>query len=81
MKPEQPKPAVIATMSRRVDYDDGSGPRLHVFYDSSYKFGDETDRYVRIEGVGNDDTLVFMRDVPMLIEALQEAQRLHEQAA
>jgi hypothetical protein len=76
------KPAVIATMSRSVLYDDGSGPRCEVSYDSAYRLGKDPDRFVRIAAIGErEGVLVHMRDVSFLIEALHEAVRLDSQAS
>lgn len=81
-KPKNEKPAVIATMSRSINYDDGSGPRCEVSFDSAYRLGDDEDRYVRIVAIGaRDGALVNLKDVPFLQAALEEALRLAEQAA
>jgi hypothetical protein len=70
------KTKTVATMSRRVDYDDFSGPRCEVSYDSSYQLGKEKDRYVEIKAVGSESVHVNLSDVDFLIDALREATRL-----
>jgi hypothetical protein len=71
-----------ATMSREVLYEDGSGPRCKVVYQSDYRLGREDDSYVNIQAVGGSETdgiQVNMKDVDMLIDALKEAQALDRQ--
>jgi hypothetical protein len=63
------------TMSRELSYDDGSGPRVKVSFDSALRLGNDDISYVRIQGVG-EDTLVGVNDIPFVIDALQEAARL-----
>lgn len=77
--PESTK--IIATMSRRVAYDDGCGTRCEVSYDSTYRLGGNPDRYVAIKSFGEEAVLVELRDVPFLIDALNEAMRLDEQVS
>jgi hypothetical protein len=72
-------PKTRATMSREIMYDDHSGPRTAVQYDSHYRLGDDPERFVQIEGVGGEIS-VHLIDVPFLIEALQLAQELDEEA-
>lgn len=66
-----------ATMSREVLYEDGSGPRCKVSFDSSYRLGDDLS-YVQIEGVGGD-IHVRISDIEMVREALAEAATLDRQ--
>lgn len=68
-----------ATMSREVLYEDGSGPRCKVSYDSTYRLCDEDHSYVQIEAVGGD-IHVRVSDIAMVIEALTEVQMLDRQA-
>jgi hypothetical protein len=72
-------PQTIRTMSRIVNYEDGSGPRAAVSYDSRDMFDDDSKPYLRIEGVGGD-ILIHMQDVPFVIESLQAAVALSEEA-
>lgn len=68
----------IATMSREVLYEDQSGPRAKVAFDSEYRLGTDNDEsYVEIQGVG-EGTHIRVTDIPFIIEGLQEAARLDE---
>ena len=71
-------PETRAIFGREVMYDDKSGVRAGVEYDSHYRLGNNPDHYVRIKAVGGD-VVVNMGDVPFLIEALQEVVELDEQ--
>jgi hypothetical protein len=76
--PKIPPLPLKATMSRETVYEDGSGPRCRVSYDSGYRLGDDDCSFVQIHGVGGE-VHVHMKDVSMMIEALQEAQTLDRQ--
>jgi hypothetical protein len=75
------KDKVVASMSRQINYPDGSGPKAAVEYDSTYRLGrtdeDLARRYVQIAGIGGDIRLE-VTDVSFIIEALQEALRVDE---
>lgn len=58
-------------MSREIRYDDNSGARVRVLFDSDDRLGDANERFVRIQGVGRDDVWVTLTDVPFIIECLQ----------
>lgn len=76
---KQPTLIRIATMSREILYDDGSGPRARVTFDSAYRIGKDDASFVRIEGVG-EGVLIHVADIAFVIDALQEAQRLDDAA-
>ena len=66
---------LAATMSREILYEDGSGPRCKVSFDSTYRLGDEDHSYVCIQGVGGD-IHVCISDLDMIRSALEEAETL-----
>lgn len=69
----------IRTMSRIMNYADGSGPRAAVSFDSRDEFSDDKERYLKIEGVGGH-ILIHLIDVNFVIEAMQAAVELSEEA-
>lgn len=70
-------PSVLprATMSREAFYDDGSGPRCGVSFDTHFRLGSADESYVTIEGVGGE-IHVLISDLNMLRSALAEVESL-----
>lgn len=65
----------INILSVESRYEDGSGPRTKIRFDSSYRLRDPNEQFVRIDGVGGD-VLIHLKDIDMVIEALQRIKEI-----